>query len=330
MSEAQKRLKIDLKLLKRVKAWQQTPEGQGHRERGETKMEMKIWRCLTSTPAPFTHLHTLSLPPLCLFLSPLSLSLPSIFIIQDASPVVYGYVRFMSFLAPSSVCVRVCVNRPTLKQIALAVGCWNERMSSVWVEGGSLKCVCLQLFLQTSLCADWKKASLLINQTTNQRFFCLRISFFSTEQRGELCVWRYVQSGLYVAYVLTCKSTPVLVKDGSYSSFSLDCRRASTAPCLGLSHGYWVSQLKLCAQRSHGNPSKFFTLSLRTLDTEATEEDTKEFPLTMGFEIILHPQCDRVLSCCKWKGCKIHHKWRTFCDVCSFMWSKWKEFKPSP
>lgn len=175
MSEAQKRLKIEFKLLKWSKAWQQTPEWQRHRERGETKMEMKIWRCLTSTPALFTHLHHPLLAP----------PLPSIFIIQDASPVVYGYVRFMSFLAPSSVCVRVCVNRPTLKQIALAVGCWNERMSSVWVEGGSLKCVCMQLFLQTSLCADWKKASLLINQITNQHFFCLRISFFSTEQRGE-------------------------------------------------------------------------------------------------------------------------------------------------
>lgn len=45
--------------------------------------------------------------------------------------------------------------------------------------------------------------------------------------------------------VLTCKSTPVLVKDGSYSLFSLDGRRASSTPCLGSSHGYWVSQLKL-------------------------------------------------------------------------------------
>lgn len=49
---------------------------------------------------------------------------------------------------------------------------------------------------------------------------------------------------------LTCKSTPVLVKDGSSFLFSLDSRRAPAARCLGLSHGYWVSQLKLGALRS--------------------------------------------------------------------------------
>lgn len=49
-----------------------------------------------------TPTHMLSSP----FSSFSSLSLPSIFIIQDATPVVYGYVRFMSFLAPSRGCVR--------------------------------------------------------------------------------------------------------------------------------------------------------------------------------------------------------------------------------
>ncbi len=88
----------------------------------DTKCKLKYEGTLPCFYTPHQHhSHSLSLS--------LELSLPllSIFIIQDATPVVYGYVRFMSFLAPSSVCVRVCVcvcvNSPTLKQIAFAVGC---------------------------------------------------------------------------------------------------------------------------------------------------------------------------------------------------------------
>lgn len=90
-------------------------------------------------------------------------------------------------------------------------------------------------------------------------------------------------------YALTCKSTPVLVKDGSSSLFSLDSRRASAAPCFGLSHGYWVSQLKLCSLQSYGNPPViyicfFLFVPSGASDMEATEDDSKEFPLNATFE----------------------------------------------
>ena len=96
-------------------------------------------------------------------------------------------------------------------------------------------------------------------------FFVSLFPFLSTEQQcgkrcGELSRADYL-------YVLTCKSTPVLVKDGTYSLFSLDGRRASTAPCFGSSHGYWVSQLKLCALQNRGNPpSIFFSFSPQDFD----------------------------------------------------------------
>lgn len=96
---------------------------------------------------------------------------------------------------------------------------------------------------------------------------CFLSFFFPTEQQ---CGKKNACGGISRAdymYVLTCKSTPVLVKDGSYSLFSLDGRRASTAPCFGLSHGYWVSQLILCALQSLGNTlSIFFSFPPRTSD----------------------------------------------------------------
>lgn len=107
---------------------------------------------------------------------------------------------------------------------------------------------------------------------------------------------------------MTCKSTPVLVAEDASYSFPLfppplsptllDGRRASSAPCLGSSHGYWVSQLKLWARRSHGNPpSTFFPplsislpLSLFPLWTKTwrpqRERDTKECTPPLGLEII--------------------------------------------
>ncbi len=82
--------------------------------------------------------------------------------------------------------------------------------------------------------------------------------FFPIEQQcGKRRACGEIRRADYM-YVLTCKSTPALVKDGSYSLFPLDGRRAWTAPCSGLSHGYWVSQLKLCALQSHGNPVSIF------------------------------------------------------------------------
>lgn len=84
-------------------------------------------------------------------------------------------------------------------------------------------------------------------------FLSLSFIFLTEQQCEERRACGEISSADYM-YVLTCKSTPVLVKDGSYSLFSLDGRRASTAPCFGLSHGYWVSQLKLRALQSHGNP----------------------------------------------------------------------------
>lgn len=133
-----------------------------------------------------------------------------------------------------------------------------------------MKCVRLQLFLkQQPLCglkdstaAEKKTHYSLTKALISAFFFILCISFFPTEQRGNTSACGEMSREDYM-YVLTCKSTPVLVKDGSYSLFCLDGRRAPTAPCLGLSHGYWVSQLKLCALRSHGNPlSNLFSFPL--------------------------------------------------------------------
>lgn len=140
------------------------------------------------------------------------------------------------------------------------------------MEGGSLKCVRLQLSLQKNptsllytglkdlLTAAEKPHYSLTKHLISLFFFCLCLSFsflfflFSPPLSSSV---RRACGGISSAdymYVLTCKSTPVLVKDGSYSLFCLDGRRASAAPCFGLSHGYWVSQLRLSASWSHGNP----------------------------------------------------------------------------
>lgn len=114
--EVRQHLKKEVKLLKTAKRVTRKPrrkETQTERwdQNGNENMKVSYNVFTPPPPAPLTHLHTLSLS-LTLSLSwalSLSLSLPSVFIIQDATPVVYGYVRFMSFLAPSSVCARVCV-----------------------------------------------------------------------------------------------------------------------------------------------------------------------------------------------------------------------------
>lgn len=91
---------------------------------------------------------------------------------------------------------------------------------------------------------DWRISqphySLTSKPLISAFFVC--ISFVPTQQRGS----RNGELSRADYMCLACKSTPVLVKDGSYSLFSLNGRRASAAPCLGLSHGYWVSQLTLC------------------------------------------------------------------------------------
>lgn len=101
------------------------------------------------------------------------------------------------------------------------VGAWNVSVCRSFFKPA---------FVRTKGSANccWK-TSLLINQTTNQLFFLsLSVLFFPspTEQQcGKRNACREISSADFM-YVLTCKSTPVLVKDGSYSLFSLDGRRS--------------------------------------------------------------------------------------------------------